>query len=55
MTQISTAEPVLLRQDRAGIATLTLNRPAARNALSMGLMEALDAELLAIARELTVH
>jgi enoyl-CoA hydratase/carnithine racemase len=36
-------EPNLLRQDRDGIARLILNRPEARNALSMGLM----AELLA--------
>ncbi|WP_449411220.1 enoyl-CoA hydratase [Methylobacterium komagatae] len=35
-------EPVLLRQDAGGIATLTLNRPAARNALSLGLMNALQ-------------
>jgi enoyl-CoA hydratase/carnithine racemase len=41
----------LLRDDRDRIATLTLNRPAARNALSMGLMEALDAELAAIERD----
>jgi len=40
---------ILLRHDNDGVATLTLNRPAARNALSMGLMEALDAELAAIA------
>ena len=39
---------ILLRHDADNIATLTLNRPAARNALSMGLMEALDAELAAI-------
>jgi enoyl-CoA hydratase/carnithine racemase len=39
----------LLRRDADGIAWLTLNRPAARNALSMGLMEALDAELVRIA------
>ena len=40
---------ILLRHDQDAIATLTLNRPAARNALSMGLMETLDAELAAIA------
>src|SRR5258707_1128884 len=39
---------ILLRHDRDNIATLTLNRPEVRNALSMGLMEALDAELTAI-------
>ena len=41
-------EQVLLRRDEAGVAWLTLNRPAARNALSLGLMEALLAELDAI-------
>ena len=40
---------ILLRHDSDNIATLTLNRPAARNALSIALMEALDAELAAIA------
>jgi enoyl-CoA hydratase/carnithine racemase len=42
---------ILLRHDNEHIATLTLNRPAARNALSMGLMEALDGELAAIAED----
>ena len=41
-------EPLLQRHDRDGVVTLTLNRPQARNALSMGLMRALDAELAAI-------
>jgi enoyl-CoA hydratase/carnithine racemase len=45
---------ILLRHDSDAIATLTLNRPAARNALSMGLMEALDAELSAIATDASV-
>ena len=37
-------EPLLLRQVQDGIATITLNRPEARNALSMALMgEMLDA------------
>lgn len=45
---------ILLRSDNDFVATLTLNRPAARNALSMGLMEALDAELLAIADDRSV-
>jgi enoyl-CoA hydratase/carnithine racemase len=40
---------ILLRHDTDAIATLTLNRPAARNALSIDLMEALDGELTAIA------
>ncbi len=38
-------ENVLLRRDADGIAHLTLNRPAARNALSVALMAALEAEL----------
>jgi enoyl-CoA hydratase/carnithine racemase len=42
---------ILLRHDTDQITTLTLNRPGARNALSMGLMEALDAELAAIAAD----
>lgn len=48
------AEPVLLRDDRGGIATLTLNRPAQRNALSVALMAALQAELDAIAGDRSV-
>lgn len=43
-----TNEPVLLRHDSDGIATLTLNRPKARNALSMELLLALRRELDAI-------
>ena len=46
--QAAPSEPVLLRADAEGIATLTLNRPGARNALSLGLMAALQAELDAI-------
>ncbi|MDQ7250905.1 enoyl-CoA hydratase [Dongia sedimenti] len=36
---------LLLRNDAGGICTLTLNRPAQRNALSIALMEAIIAEL----------
>jgi enoyl-CoA hydratase/carnithine racemase len=46
---------ILLRRDEGKIATLTLNRPAARNALSMDLMEALDGELAGIAEDRGVH
>ena len=38
-------DAILLREDHAGIAWLTLNRPAARNALSVPLMSALEAAL----------
>jgi enoyl-CoA hydratase/carnithine racemase len=43
-----TTSPPLLRHDQDGIATLTLNRPRVRNALSLGLMEALDAALASV-------
>jgi enoyl-CoA hydratase/carnithine racemase len=45
---------ILLRHESDGIATLTLNRPAARNALSIGLMQALDDALAAIAGDQAV-
>ncbi len=45
MTSPAPADALVLRHDRDGIATLTLNRPAQRNALSVGLMAALQAEL----------
>ncbi len=41
--------PVLLREDAQGVATLTLDRPAARNALSEALLDALSTELDRIA------
>jgi enoyl-CoA hydratase/carnithine racemase len=47
--------PILQRQDANHVATLTLNRPAARNALSMALMQALDSELQAIEADASVH
>ena len=47
-TSIQDQDEILLRRDADGVATLTLNRPAARNALSVGLMGALRAELAAI-------
>ncbi|WP_413204006.1 enoyl-CoA hydratase [Rhodospirillum sp. A1_3_36] len=43
-------DPILLITDAAGVRTLTLNRPKARNALSVGLMAALQ-EALNQARE----
>lgn len=39
------SDPLLLRQDAEGVATLTLNRPAQRNALSLALIEELHAAL----------
>ena len=49
-----TTDRLLLRRDADGVAWLTLNRPSARNALSLGLMEALDAELAAIDADTSV-
>lgn len=43
--------PLLLRQDQDGVAWLTMNRPGARNALSIPLMTALESALDAIARD----
>ncbi len=48
-------EPLLLRQDGGGIARLTLNRPGAYNALSVGLMGALKDELERIAADKSVR
>jgi enoyl-CoA hydratase/carnithine racemase len=45
----------ILREDRDGIATLTLNRPQARNALSLGLMAGLQAAIDAIHDDSTVR
>jgi len=45
---------ILLRSDRDGVATLTLNRPGQRNALSTALMAALQAELEAIREDRSV-
>ena len=53
--QANTSGDILRRRDEAGIAWLTLNRPAARNALSLALMQALDAELAAIATDQAVR
>lgn len=47
-------EAILLREDCDGIATLTMNRPQARNALSMGLMGELLEGLSALARDASV-
>lgn len=49
--QPSTTASELLRHDEDGIAWLTLNRPASRNALSLGLMKAVDSELVRIATQ----
>ncbi|MBN8957603.1 MAG: enoyl-CoA hydratase [Rhizobiales bacterium] len=49
------AEKVLLREDAEGIATLTLNRPRARNSLSEALLAALGEELANIAADRSIR
>jgi enoyl-CoA hydratase/carnithine racemase len=46
---------ILLREDKGGIAILTLNRPQARNSLSEALLEALGDALSAVAQDQTVR
>lgn len=48
-------EAVLLRDTRDGVATLTLNRPRQRNALSMALLRELNAALTDIAGDTDVR
>jgi len=52
MTELS--PPLLLRSIQGGVLTLTLNRPGARNALSMGLMAALIDALREAAADSTI-
>jgi enoyl-CoA hydratase/carnithine racemase len=44
-------EQILLREDSSGIATLTLNRPAARNSLCEAMLDALSHTLIDIAHD----
>ena len=48
-------ESILLRDDAGGVATLTLNRPEARNALTAALLDAVQAEFDAIATDKSVR
>ena len=50
-----TAAPFVLREDADAVATLTLNRPDSLNALSEGMLAALQAELDAIAGDAGVR
>ena len=49
------ADSPLLRSEEGGVAVLRLNRPAARNALSLGLLQALATTLAAIAADASVR
>ena len=48
-------EPILLREDREGVATLTLNRPASLNALSEEMLGELQAALDALAADESIR
>jgi enoyl-CoA hydratase/carnithine racemase len=52
---VRTTAPVLLREDADDIATLTLNRPEARNSLSEALIAALTESFAAIAADKRVR
>ncbi len=47
--------PILLREDSVGVATLTLNRPQSRNALSMELLDAMNSAIADIKDDKTVR
>ena len=49
------ANDLLLREARDGVATLTLNRPQARNALSLALLEALRDAFADLSRDQSVR
>ncbi len=53
--QTTEEAPRLLREDRGAVATLTLNRPAKMNALSSGMLDALQATLDDIAVDRSVR
>lgn len=52
---IAAADPLVLRQNRGGVATLTLNRPKQYNALSSAVLAALQEILDAIATDKSVR
>ena len=47
----SDATPLVIRHDNGGVCTLTLNRPKARNALSLAMIDAMTDHLDAIAKD----
>jgi len=49
------AEPTVLREDREGVATLTLNRPRQFNAISRAMLDELQRALDAIAKDSSVR
>lgn len=55
MSLSSTPEPTVLRSVADGVATLTLNKPQARNSLSLATLEELHAALQAVAADPAVR
>lgn len=56
MTQAATIDdPILLRNDRDGVATLTLNRPKQYNVLSEAMLAALQTELDRLAADTSIR
>jgi len=53
--KLAAAEPLLLRTDRNGVTTLTLNSPAQRNSLSRAMLTALTEALTAVASDASVR
>ncbi|MFN8456292.1 MAG: enoyl-CoA hydratase [Anaerolineae bacterium] len=51
----TTEAPILLRDDRDGVATLTLNRPKQYNALSEAMLAALQSELDRLATDSSIR
>ena len=47
--ELDAGEPILLEAPQDGVLRLTLNRPAARNAVSVGLMTALGYDMVIVA------
>lgn len=54
MSAVTAPEPLVLREDRNGIAIITLNRPQAMNALSRGLMAAIASTFRELQQDKTI-
>lgn len=54
-TTAETTAPILVREDREGVATLTLNRPSQFNSLSEELLDELQSTLNIIAKDASVR
>lgn len=52
---VGDAGPLVVRHDDSGVCTLTLNRPKARNALSLAMIEAFIEHVEAIAEDVSIR